>query len=74
MNQLLLPARKKKGELDGALRPGHLREHPLAGVGVVLAAAHQGGAMVVFTVVLALNHALRREKVRRAAAGQLHAA
>ncbi len=33
----------------------------LLAVPVALGAAHQGGALVVFTVAIALNHALRRQ-------------
>jgi heme A synthase len=46
----------------------------LLAVPVPLAAAHQAGALVVFTIALALNHALRaggatRPGPRRSAAG-----
>ncbi|OGA52470.1 MAG: heme A synthase [Betaproteobacteria bacterium RIFCSPLOWO2_12_FULL_62_13] len=46
----------------------------LLAVPVALATAHQGGALVVFTVAVALNHALRGAKVRQPASVQLHAA
>jgi len=42
-------------------------------VPVPLAAAHQGGALVVFTVVLALNHALRGEAARQVSRLQVQA-
>jgi cytochrome c oxidase assembly protein subunit 15 len=42
-------------------------------VPVSLAAAHQGGALVVFTIMLMLNHALRGEKARQAPRMQVHA-
>ena len=43
-------------------------------VPVSLAAAHQGGALAVFTVALMLNHALRGERTRQASRMQVHAA
>ncbi|MDH5536579.1 MAG: COX15/CtaA family protein [Betaproteobacteria bacterium] len=46
----------------------------LLAVPVALGAAHQGGALVVFTVALLLNHELRHESAARAAAVQLRAA
>lgn len=42
-------------------------------VPVALAAAHQAGALVVFTVMLTLNHALRGEKARQVSRMQVQA-
>lgn len=46
----------------------------LLSVPVSLGAAHQGGAVGVFTVALLINHALRREPAVRSQAVRLHAA